>query len=142
MASKNELEKQRQKARITFLDSFKRQSGFPVRPRRAMALAKKQSKTLPYPLAPYPVNLLLLFQWARGEWQSLGRHKKVALPVIILVALTTWEKEYFRREARWDDIERQETEQLARKLFLESIGTPRKRRFPLWPFKRKYVEEE
>jgi len=113
-----------------------------MRPRRAMGLAKKQSKTLSYPLAPYPVNLLLLYQWARGEWESLGKHKKVALPVIILVALTTWEKELFRREARWDEIEHQETAKLARKLYLEASGTPRKRRFPFWPFKRKYVEEE
>jgi hypothetical protein len=142
MANKNEVEKQQQKARLAALDAFRRQPGFPIRPRRAMGLARKQSKTLQYPLAPYPVNLLLLYQWARGEWESLGRYKKVALPVMILVALTTWEKEFLRREARWDQIEHEETAKLARELYLKASGTPRRRRFPLSMFDRRSVEEE
>jgi hypothetical protein len=109
-----------------------------VPPRTAMWLAKEESKGLPYPLPPYDgQNLLLLFRRARNEWKGLGKHRRLALPAIILVALNTWEQEYQLRQARWDQVEREETVRLANRLYASSMAEPevkRKRRF--WPFNR------
>lgn len=137
MAKKSEIKTLRQKSRIAALEGLRSQKGFPVPPRKAMSLAAKKSKGLPYPLPPFAGgNLLLLFQWARGEWQSLGRHKKFALPIIALVALTTWEKENEMREARWDEIERDQTIRFANDLYIK-VTTPKKPKRSFWPFKRK-----
>jgi len=137
MAKKDEVEKLRQKSRITALEGLRKQPGFPVRPGKAMSIARKKSKGRGYPPAPYPANPLLLYQWARGEWESLGKWKMLALPVIIIVALTTWEKEFMLREARWDQIEHEQAAELAQKLYLKESGVPEKKRFPLSLFSRK-----
>ena len=138
MAGKDEVKKLRRKSRIAALEGLRNQPGFPVPPRKAMSLAKKKSKSLAYPLPPYPAaNPLLLYQWARGEWQSLGRFKKLALPVIALVALTTWEKEQMMKDARWDQVEREQTVQFANDLYAKTTTPPKAHRFALWPFGRK-----
>ncbi len=118
MAKKNEIEKLKRKSRIAALDGLRSQSGFPIAPRKAMSAAKKKSKGLAYPLAPYAgSNILLLYQWARGEWQNLGKWQRLALPVVALVALTTWEKESQLKEARWEQLEREEARQIAAKSY-------------------------
>ena len=139
MADKNKVSKLRQKSRVAALEGLRSQPGFPVPPRKAMSLAKKKSKGLGYPLPPYPgANPLLIFQWARGEWQQLGRWKRLALPVIVLVALTTWEKEAKLHEARWDQVEREETARLAQVLYIKTASTrPKKRKGGIWPFRRR-----
>jgi hypothetical protein len=139
MAGKNRVSNLREKSRIAALEGLRSQRGFPVPPRKAMSLAKKKSKKLAYALPPYPgANPLLLFQWARGEWQQLGRWQRLALPVIVLVALTTWEKEAQLRETRWDRVEHEETARLARELYIKSATTPKKKaRKGFWPFTRK-----
>jgi hypothetical protein len=140
MAENAEVTKLRRKSRSAAFEALRKQKGFPVPPRRAVSLANKKSKGLAYPLPPYPGgNLLLLFQWARGEWQSLGKYQKVALPIIALVVLTTWEKEYLRREARWDQVEHEETIALADKIYIKATTPPQKRKgiFKFLPFNRK-----
>jgi hypothetical protein len=140
MAKKTEIKTLRRKSRIAALEGLRNQQGFPVPPRKAMSLARKKSKGLSYPLPPFPGgNPLLLFQWARGEWKALGRYKRLALPVIAFVALTTWEKEREMQEARWDEIERNETIQFANDLYIRASAgtTQRKSLRPIWPFNRK-----
>jgi hypothetical protein len=140
MAKKAEIKTLRRKSRIAALDGLQSQPGFPVPPRKAMSLARKKSKGLSYPLPPFPGgNPLLLFQWARGEWQALGRYKRLALPFIAFVALTTWEKEREMQETRWDEIERNETVQFANDLYIRASTGPMKRKSPrrIWPFNRK-----
>src|SRR5438045_1212799 len=119
MAEKNKVSKLREKSRIAALEGLRSQPGFPVPPRKAMSLAKKKSKGLGYPLPPYPgTNPLLLFQWASGEWRQLGRWQRLALPVMLLVGLTTWEKEAQLRDARWDRVEHEQTARFARHLYV------------------------
>ena len=138
MADKKKVTNLRQKSRIAALEGLRSQRGFPVPPRKAMSLAKKKSKKLAYPLPPYPgANPLLVFQWARGEWQQLGRWQRLALPVILVVGLTTWEKEAQLRDARWDRVEHEETVRLARDLYVKSaVSTGKPKRKGFWPFSR------
>ncbi len=140
MAEKDEIKKLRRKSRVVARKGLQSKPGFPVPPRKAMSLARKKSKGLPYPLPPYPVgNPLQLIRWAGGEWNALGRFKRLALPVIAFVALTTWEREREMQEVRWDEIERQQTVELANDLYIKASTKPRERkgRRGIWPFKRK-----
>jgi hypothetical protein len=140
MAEKAKIRTLRRKSRVAARKGLQSRPGLPVPPRKAMSLAGKKSKGLPYPLPPYPgANPLQLVRWASGEWQALGRFKRLALPVIAFVALTTWEKERERQEVRWDEIERQETVKLANDLYIRASTSPRQRkgRRSIWPFKRK-----
>ena len=115
MAKKdNKLEKLRQKSRFAAMEVKKPVGGLPVPPRKAMANAKKASKKLPYPIAPYiGANPIQLYRWARYEWWKLGKWQQLALPVIVLTALRTWEKERELQEARWQQIDKIETKQAA-----------------------------
>jgi hypothetical protein len=138
MAKKDKITELRQKSRIVALEGLQRQPGFPVPPRKAMSLARKKSKKLAYPLSPYPgANLLLLFQWARGEWQSLGKWQRLALPIIVLVGVTTWEKENGLREATMKRIEHEETLRFAQELYVKSAVRSKEKKRGFWPFKRK-----
>jgi hypothetical protein len=140
MAKKAEIRTLRRKSRVVARKELKSHPGFPVPPRKAMSLARKKSKGLPYPLPPYPGgNPVQLIRWVSGEWQKLGRFKRLALPVIAFVALTTWEKEREMQEARWDELERQQTIQLANDLYIRAATNPKqvKSRRGIWPFKRK-----
>ncbi|MEO8289281.1 MAG: hypothetical protein ABI670_22975 [Chloroflexota bacterium] len=114
MADKKELRKQKGKARRVALEGLRSTGGFPVPPRKAMSQAKKRSKALDYPIAPYAgYSLLSLFRWGQTEWQSLGKWQKLTLPVVAIVTLTTWEKELELREKRWEQIDREESRQIA-----------------------------
>lgn len=94
MAKKDQLDMERQKAREAAKKDLKKRQGFPVAPRKAMSNAKKASKKLDYPVPPYAgVNLLQLYRWGSEEWRKLGRWQNLALPVVLLTALLTWEKE-------------------------------------------------
>ena len=109
MAKKNQLQSLRDRARRTATKELEGRDGFPIAPRKAMSQAKKASKNLPYPMAPFAtVNLLQLYRWAQAEWQSLGRWQGLATPIIIVVALLTWEKEKALQDARWFEIEQAE----------------------------------
>jgi len=137
MADKKKVTTLRLKSRLAAFDALKSPRGFLVPPRKAMSVAKKESKGLAYPLPPYDgQNLLLMFRRAQNEWKSLGKYRRLALPVIILVALTTWEKENELREARWDRIELEETARLANRLYTNSMAEPEVYRRRFWPFKR------
>ncbi len=115
MAKKDsKLEKLRQKSRFAAMEAKKPVGGLPVPPRKAMANAKKASKKLPYPVAPYPgANPIQLYRWAKYEWWQLGKWQMLALPLIVLTALRTWEKEMELQEARWRQIDKIETKQAA-----------------------------
>lgn len=118
MAKKDKLKELRQKSRFAAMRGLRPKGGFPTPPRKAMAQANKASKKLAYPLPPYPgANLLQLYRWAQHEWWKLGRWQRVALPVIVLVALTTWEKEKELQEARWGEVARIETKRQAAHLY-------------------------
>src|SRR5215210_8711737 len=118
MARKDKLKELQQKSRFAAMEGLRPRGGFPVPPRKAMAEAKKASKKLSYPVPPYPgANMLQLYRWTRYEWWKLGKWQRVALPVIVLVALTTWEKEKELQEARWKEIDRLETKRTAAHLY-------------------------
>lgn len=129
MADKDKAQNLREKSRSVAEKSLEGRGGFPVAPRKAMSNAKKASKGLLYPIAPYPsANPLQMFRWAQAEWSSLGRWQSLAAPVIILVALLTWEKEQATQEARWYDIDKVETKQYAARLYGAFGGKKRKRK--------------
>ena len=98
-------------------------------PRKAMAHARKASKKLTYPLAPYPsANLLQLLQWARYEWWKLGRWQSLAAPVAALVALLTWEKERQLKEEEQFRVDRAATRRLAIETYGLHAPTPKRRK--------------
>jgi len=137
MADKKKVTTLRSKSRLAAFEDLRRRSGFLVPPRKAMSLAQKESKGLAYPLPPYAGQSLVgLFRQVQGEWKSLGKYRGLAVPIIILVVLTTWEKEYERREARWDQIEHEETVGLANNLYARSLVEPEARKRGFWPFNR------
>jgi hypothetical protein len=93
MAKKKVVELQK-KSRLDALKIMRGSEGFPVPPRKAMAQARKATKKLGYPVAPYTnTNPLQLFNWAKLEWAKLGKWQTLATPVILLVGLLTWNKE-------------------------------------------------
>lgn len=114
MAKKDKVKELQQKSRFAAMEGLRPTGGFPIPPRKATKEAKKASKKLAYPVPPYPgASLLQLYRWGEYEWWRLGRWQKVVAPVMILVALLTWEKERALQEARWDDIEKAQTKQQA-----------------------------
>ena len=102
MAKNDKVKKERRRAMFAAMEGLRPQKGFPVPPRKAMSQANKASKKLAYPLAPYPgASLLQLYRWGSAEWQSLGRWQNLALPVVVLVSLLTWEKERGIQDDYW-----------------------------------------
>jgi|GEM_PF-3673543 len=130
MAKKDKVKELRQKSRFAAMEGLRPRGGFPVPPRKAIGQAKKASKKLPYPVPPYPgANLMQLYRWAEYEWWKLGRWQRVALPVIVLVALTTWEKEKELQEARWLEVDRFEAKRQAAQAYgAYGPGKPKKRK--------------
>ena len=127
MAKKDELKELRQKSRFAAMEGLRPTGGFPIPPRKAAAKAKKASKKTLYPVPPYPgVNLLQLYNWVQYEWWQLGRWQRVALPVVVLVAFLTWEKEKELREAAWREAVRRETRREIAERY--SLATRRKRK--------------
>ncbi|MFL5732124.1 MAG: hypothetical protein ACJ78Q_02890 [Chloroflexia bacterium] len=128
MAKKDEVKTLQQKSKFAAMEGLRPTSRWPVSPRKAMAQARKSSKGRGYPVPPYPdANPLQLFRWGRSEWHSLGRAQKVALPVIIFTALTTWEKEDAIREERQFELDRASAKVYAARLF-GAFGEPRRKR--------------
>src|SRR5919199_740440 len=100
MAKEDKVRRLKERSKRTAEETLKEREGFPIAPRKAMAHARKASKKLPYPLPPYAsANRVQLLRWAAIEWQNLGRWQRVALPVVALVALLTWEKERALQES-------------------------------------------
>ncbi len=128
MAKKNQLQSLRDRARRTATKELEGRDGFPIAPRKAMSQAKKASKNLPYPVAPFAgANPLQLYRWAQAEWQSLGRWQSLAAPVIIVVALLTWEKEKALQAARWFELEKADAKEKAARMY-GAFGQPRSKR--------------
>jgi hypothetical protein len=129
MAKDDEVKKLRQKSKYAAMEGLKPQLGFPTPPRKAMARARRASKKLAYPLPPYPnANPVQLYRWASDEWRLLGRWQNLAAPVAIIVALLTWEKEKALQQARWDELDKEETRRMAAHLYGAYPRTPRKRK--------------
>ena len=128
MAKKDKVTELRQKSRFAAMEALRPADAFPVPPRKAMARARKASKKLSYPLAPYPgANMLQLYRWAEKEWWRLGRWQNVAAPVIALVALLTWEKEMELREARQAEVARAQAKDEAARIY-GAYGLPARRK--------------
>jgi len=126
---KDKVKKERQRSMFAAMEGLRPRDRWPVPPRRAISRAKKASKKLPYPLAPYPdANPVLLIWWARAEWKSLGRWQRLALPVIILVGLLTWEKEKALKEAYQFELEKAGARQYAARLYGAFGQVPRRRK--------------
>ncbi len=118
MADKDKVQSLREKSKSVAAKTLEHKGGFPVPPRKAMSQAKKASKKMSYPIAPYPAaNPLQLYRWAQAEWRGLGRWQGLAAPVIVLVALLTWEKEQHIQEERWFDIDKAATKAYAAKVY-------------------------
>ncbi len=118
MAKKDKVKELKRESRFAAMEALRPTGGFPVPPREAISQAKKVSKKLPYPIAPYPqANPLQLFRWAQHEWWQLGRWRGLALPVVAIVALLTWEKEQALKEERWHEIEMAQTRRRAAELY-------------------------
>ncbi len=115
MAKKDDKVTQlRQKSRFAAMEGLRSQGGLPEPPRKAMKESRKISKKLPYPVPPYGnTNPVQMYRWARQEWWKLGKWQSLTLPIIVLSALLTWERENALREARWDEVERAETKRIA-----------------------------
>jgi hypothetical protein len=129
MAKKDQLEKKRQKAREVAKKDLKERRGFPVAPRKAMSNAKKASKRLDYPLPPYAgANFLQLYRWGSEEWRKLGRWQGLAVPVVLLTALLTWEKEKAIQEDYYVRLEQQAIRQENAKLYGTFGRAPKQRK--------------
>jgi hypothetical protein len=129
MANKDKVTELRQRSRFAAMEGLRPRGGFPVRPRKAMSQAKKSSKRLAYPLAPYPgASLLQLYRWARYEWWQLGKWQRLALPVIVLFSLLTWEHESQLREAREVQVYKTATKRFAARMYGAYGPEPRRRK--------------
>ncbi len=128
MPEEDRIEKLRRELRAEASAGLKREHVFPVPPRKAMSKARKASKKSPYPLPPYPgVGLLELARWARSGWAQLGRWQGLALPLVVITALLTWEQEKALQEARWVQAEKAELKHMAAEMY-GAFGPPRKKR--------------
>lgn len=129
MAEKDKITEARRKSRFAAMEAMRENRGFPIAPRKAMAQAKKASKKLAYPLPPYAgANLAQLYRWAQFEWRKLGRWQRVALPVVVLNALLTWEREKELQDRYWDQLERAHTKELAARAYGAYGRQPGKRK--------------
>ena len=128
MPKNDKVKELKQKSRFAAMEGLRPSRGLPTPPRKAIKEAKKASKHLSYPIAPYPeASPTQLYRWARDEWWKLGRWQSVALPVIVIAGLLTWEKENALKEARWEEVERIEAKQLAAEAY-GAYGRPPKRK--------------
>ena len=128
MANENKARKLREQSRKTVQESLRESGARLESPRKAMSRAKKLSKGLPYPVAPYAgAGLPTLYRWARVQWDELGRYQRLALPVMAWVALRTWEKEQRLKEERWFQIEKLATKQYAGEIY-GAFGLRKKRK--------------
>ncbi|HKP54482.1 MAG TPA: hypothetical protein VJ183_17740 [Chloroflexia bacterium] len=114
MAKDDKIKELRQKSRFAAMEGLKPNRGFPTPPRKAMKQAKKLSRKLPYQVPPYPeANPVQVYRWAQYEWWKLGRWQALALPVVIIAGLLTWEKEKALQEVSYGEVERIEAKRVA-----------------------------
>ena len=119
MAKKDKVKELKQKSRFAAMEGLRPRGGPPVPPRKAMGQARKVSKKLTYPVAPYPgAGPMQVYRWAQYEWRGLGKWQGLALPVILLSALRTWQKESALRERRGAEVDKIEVKQMAREMYL------------------------
>lgn len=120
----------RRKSRFSALRTLSQQRGLPVKPRKAMAQARKASKERGYLVAPYPnANPLQIFNWAKTEWTRLGRWQSLAAPVAVVVALLTWEKEMALQEEEQALADKAATRRLAARVYnMAEADKPKKKR--------------
>jgi hypothetical protein len=129
MAKEDKVKELKQKSRFAAMEGLRTNRGFPTPPRKAMGQAKKLSKKLPYPVPPYPeANPVQAYRWAQYEWWKLGRWQSLALPVIIIAGLLTWEKEKALREIGWGEAERIEAKRVAAETYGPSGRPPAPKR--------------
>ncbi len=129
MAKKDKVEAERKKARAAAEKDLKERRGFPIPPRKAMSHANKLSKKLVYPVPPYPgANYLQLFRWGSEEWRKLGRWQNLALPVILLTALLTWEKEKALQDDYYLRLEEAAIKREHEKLLVTSVPARKRRK--------------
>ena len=129
MADKNKITTAREKSQLAAREALRENRGFPIPPRKAMSQAKKASKKLAYPLPPYAgANLLQLYRWAQFEWRKLGKWQRVVLPVVVLNALLTWEREKDIQDRYWDRLEHAQTKELAARAYGAYGPQPKKRK--------------
>ena len=129
MAKNDKAKKERRRAMFAAMEGLRPQKGFPVPPRKAMSQANKASKKLVYPLAPYPgAGLLQLYRWGTAEWKSLGRWQNLALPVVVLVSLLTWEKEQAIQDDYWATKDKEEIRTKATRMYVEMSAEPKARK--------------
>ena len=128
MAKDDKVKELKQKSRFAAMEGLRPTGGLPTPPRKAVKQAKKASKGLSYPVPPYPgANPVQVYRWAQQEWGNLGRCQSLALPIIVIAGLLTWEREKALQEARWGEIERIETKQLAAETY-GAFGRPERKR--------------
>ncbi len=118
MAQKEKIEQARQQSKSAAREALRENRGFPIPPRKAMSQAKKASKKLAYPLPPYAgANLAQLYRWTQFEWRKLGKWQRFVLPVVLLNALLTWEREKELQERYWGQLEHAQTKELAARAY-------------------------
>jgi hypothetical protein len=128
MADKKKVTELRRKSRFNALKILREHSGLPMPPRKAMSQAKKASKEMGYPVAPYPnASSLQLYRWAKTEWDKLGRWQTLAAPAAIVSALLTWEKERALQEEHQGQSDKAEARRLAARA-LYRIEQPKRKR--------------
>jgi hypothetical protein len=128
MAKKKVVELKK-KSRLDAFKILRENEGFPVPPRKAMSQAKKATKMLGYPVAPYTnTNPIQLFNWAKQEWGKLGRWQSLATPVVLLVGLLTWQKEQAVQEEYMGNSEKAKARRLAAQIYRVAEEPKRKRK--------------
>lgn len=128
MARKKVVELKK-KSRLDAFKILRGSEGFPVPPRKAMSQARKATKALGYPVAPYTnTNPVQLFNWAKLEWIKLGRWQSLATPVILLVVLRTWQKEQTVQEEYMGNSDKAKARRLAAQIYRVAEPPQRKRK--------------
>jgi hypothetical protein len=130
MAKKDKVGELRAKSKFAAMEGLRPKNAFPLPPRKAMSQAKKASKGLAYPLPPYPnAGLPSLYRWASAEWRSLGRWQSLALPVIAIVALRTWEQERMLQDEYDAQLLKEETRRAAIDLYVAREQPQQRKKF-------------
>lgn len=128
MAKKNKVAELKRKSRFDALTLLKDTGGLPIPPRKAMSQAKKATRERGYLVSPYPnSNPIKLYNWAKVEWEKLGRWQSLAAPVAIIAALLTWEKERNLQEEYSSRSDKAAARRLAAKAY-NLIERPKRKR--------------
>lgn len=128
MANKKVVELKR-KSRLDALNILKAEQGLPLPPRKAMSQAKKATKATGYLVSPYPkANPIQLYNWAKEEWNKLGKWQSLAAPIALISALLTLEKEVSLREDYNSRSDKAEARRLAARLMVAPPAKPKKRK--------------